>query len=76
MSKFIDIQATCKHPAHQNVVAYLLVRAASPVSVILWASKLSDLRDESPDSFLNPLSQTSVKDRFILSNLTNPTGSK
>lgn len=64
-------------PLHHNVhVSYLLVRAASPVSVIWRASKLSDLRDKSPDNFLKPPSVTTVNDKFKLSRLVKPTGNK
>ena len=56
-----------------TVHVYLLVRDASPESVIWRASKLSDFRDESPDSFLKPPSVITVNDRFMLSRLTKPT---
>lgn len=55
---------------------YLLVRVASPVSVIWRASKLRDLRDVSPDNFLKPPSVTTVNDKFKLSRLVKPTGNK
>lgn len=51
---------------------HLLVRAARPASVIWWASRLSDLRDDRADDFLKPLSVTAVKDRFILSRFAKP----
>lgn len=54
------------------MVTFLLVSAASPVSVIWRASKLSDLKEDSPQSFFRPLSVTTVKDRFKLSRFLNP----
>ena len=64
-------------PSECNVyLEYLLVRAASPASEIWRTSKLSDLRDESPDNFLNPPSSTAVNDKFKLSRLAKPTENK
>lgn len=51
---------------------YLLVRAASPASVIWRASKLSDLRDVNPDNFLKPLSVINVNERFKFSKFFKP----
>lgn len=48
------------------------VREASPMSVIWRVSKLSDLRDESPDSFFKPMSVTTVNERFNFSRLNKP----
>ena len=50
----------------------LLVRAASPASVIWRASKLSDLRDVNPDKFFKLLSVTKVHDRSKFSRLVKP----
>lgn len=50
----------------------LLVRFASPESVICRASRLSDLRLVSPESLFRPLSVTEVNDRFKSSSLLNP----
>lgn len=44
-----------------------------PASVINRLSRLSDLRDVSPDNFLKPLSLTEVKERLILSKPHKPT---
>lgn len=68
-----SILFTSKHNFNLNP---LLVIAASPVSVIWRTSKLSDLRDESPDNFLKPSSVTSVNDKFKLSMFVKPTGNK
>lgn len=64
-------------PSECNVyIEYLLVRAASPTSEIWRTSKLSDLREESPDNFLNPPSSTAVNDKFKLSRLAKPIENK
>lgn len=48
------------------------VRAAKPASVIWRESRLRYLMDVNPDSLFNPLSFTSVKERFILFRFFRP----
>lgn len=50
----------------------ILVRADIPASVIWRASRLSDLRDVNPASFLKPLSETIEKERLMLCKLFKP----
>lgn len=48
------------------------VSAAKPASVILRESRLRYLMDVNPDSLFNPLSFTSVKERFMLFRFFRP----
>lgn len=50
----------------------LLITRASPASVIWRQSRLSDVREVSPDNFFKPPSVTKVNDRFKLSRFIRP----